>query len=160
MASFWQDDPAEAERQLRPGYEALKRLGEKSHFSAFAHELAVFVYRQGRYEEAGRMAEESQDASRPNDVNAHIVASSTRAKVLAQAGDHEAAARLAREAVAFAAASDFIPAHASALMDLAEVLRLGGDPAAAAIAMEEAIPLYERKGNVVGTARARAALAG
>ena len=34
------DDPAAAECELRPGYEALRRIGEKSHFSSVAGLLA------------------------------------------------------------------------------------------------------------------------
>ena len=45
--------------------------------------------------------------------------------------------------------------HADVLLDLAEVLRLAGRPEQAATAAAEAAGLYERKGNVAGTARAR-----
>jgi hypothetical protein len=47
MVFLWRDDPVAAERELRPGYEALKRIGEKSHFSSLAHGLATAVYMQG-----------------------------------------------------------------------------------------------------------------
>jgi hypothetical protein len=43
-------------------------------------------------------------------------------------------------------------------MDLAEVLTLGGRRSEADQAIEAAIGLYERKGNVVSAARATAAL--
>ncbi len=33
---LWQGDPSGAERELRPAYEALKRIGERSHFSSIA----------------------------------------------------------------------------------------------------------------------------
>jgi hypothetical protein len=60
-----------------------------------------------------------------------------------------------REAVAFAAASDFLDTHGDALMDLAEVLRLAAQPDSAAAEVAKAVTLYERKGNVVSAARAR-----
>ena len=41
---------------------------------------------------------------------------------------------------------------------LTEVFRLAGKPAEAAAALEDAITLYERKGNVVSAAKARALL--
>ena len=45
--------------------------------------------------------------------------------------------------------SDFLPAHADALADLAEVLRLAGREDEARAALEEAIVLYEQKGNLL-----------
>ena len=44
-------------------------------------------------------------------------------------------------------------------MDLSDVLRRAGRGEAAREAAEEALRLYERKGNVVSTARTRAVLA-
>jgi hypothetical protein len=44
-------------------------------------------------------------------------------------------------------------------MDLAEVLRLGENPAEARASLEEALALYERKGNLVSAERARRTLA-
>ena len=45
------DDPVAAERELRPGYDALRKIGEKSHFSSVAGSLARAVCAQGRYKE-------------------------------------------------------------------------------------------------------------
>jgi tetratricopeptide (TPR) repeat protein len=154
--SLWEEDPVAAERELRPGYEALKKLGSKSHFSSFAHLLSNAVYAQGRYDEAERLTHECEQASRPNDVHSQILWRSTRAKVLARRGLLEPAELLARQAVEFAATSDFHPAHAEALMDLAEVLNLAGEANTAATAVEEAIRFYELKGNVLAADRARA----
>ncbi len=82
----------------------------------------------------------------------------TRAKLLAHGGGVEAAERLGREAVAFAAASDFLGPHGDALMDLAEVLRLVGRPQEGAPPLEQALRLYEQKGNVASASKARALL--
>jgi len=50
--------------------------------------------------------------------------------------------------------------HGDALLDLAEVLRAVGRPEEEAVAAaQRALSLYERKGNLVLAARARAALA-
>jgi hypothetical protein len=78
--------------------------------------------------------------------------------VLAQKGELTAAEAMARDAVAFAAASDFLEPHGDALMDLAEVLRLAGQPDQAAVAVSQALELYEQKGSVVSAARARSML--
>jgi len=45
-------------------------------------------------------------------------------------------------------------------MNLGEVLDLAGDAEAAAAAVQDAIRLYERKGNVVSAARAHSQLEG
>jgi tetratricopeptide (TPR) repeat protein len=152
------DDPAAAERELRPGYEALRRIGEKSHFSSVAGLLARAVCAQGRYEEADQLSRESEQAARPNDIHSHILWRTARAKALAHKGELEAAEALAREAVGFAAESDFLDSHGDALTDLAEVLRLAARRQEAASALEQAIQLYEQKGNVISAARAGARL--
>jgi DNA-binding SARP family transcriptional activator/tetratricopeptide (TPR) repeat protein len=154
----WVSEPVSAERDLRPVYEGLKRIGEKSHFCSLATMLARAVYDQGRYEEAGEIAEEARRTARPNDVHSHIVWRSTRAKVLARRGDLVAAEALAREAIAFAEKSDFLHSRGDALADLAEVLRLADRPDEAAEALERAIEPYEQKGNVLAVARTRALL--
>lgn len=142
---LWQSDPIAAERELRPGYDALKQLGETTHFSSLAHLLANAVYLQGRYEEAEQLTQECEDASRPNDVHSQVLWRSTRAKVLASRGNLQAAEGLAREAVAFVAETDFVFAHADALMDLAEVLELSSRGDEASEAIRRAIDLYDQK---------------
>jgi len=156
--SIWQDDPAEAERELRPAYDALKRIGEQSHFSSMAHALSNAVYAQGRYEEAEALTQECERASRANDVHSQIAWRSVRAKTLARRGALDEAERLAREAVAFAETSDFLLGHADALTDLAEVLELRGERVATAAALSEAVALHERKGNQLVAGRTRAVL--
>ncbi|MGI8480347.1 MAG: BTAD domain-containing putative transcriptional regulator, partial [Gaiellaceae bacterium] len=151
----WLSDPVSAERNLRPLYEGLKGLGEQSHFCSVSTMLAKATYEQGRYDEADELSREAERSSRPNDVHSHIVWRGTRAKVLARRGDFEAAEKLAREAVAYAEASDFLHSHADALTDLAEVLALAGRPEESASAIEPAIRLHEAKGNVLAVAHTR-----
>jgi tetratricopeptide (TPR) repeat protein len=136
---LWRGDALAAEHELRPGYDALKKLGETSNFSGFSHALANADYMQGRYDEAEQLTRESEHSSRPNDVYSHVHWRSTRAKLLARRGELDAAQRLAREALEFASQSDFHLAHADALLDLGEVLDLAGDAEAAAAAVEHAI---------------------
>jgi DNA-binding SARP family transcriptional activator/class 3 adenylate cyclase len=151
-------DPVAAEADLRPSYEDYARLGEKRHFNSICVQLAIAVYAQGRYEEAECLTRECEEAARPNDVHSQILWRSTRAKVFAQSGNVDAASALAREAVEFAAASDFHSAHADALVDLAEVLEIAGDRTGAAAAVEQAVELYKLKGNVLAVDRARETL--
>ena len=69
-------------------------------------------------------------------------------------GCADAAERLAREAVDLVQATDLLLWRGDAMLDLAEVLRLSARMyhEAALGALSE----YERKGNAVGSARARA----
>ncbi len=154
----WLSDPVSAERNLRPVYEGLKGLGEQSHFCSVSTMLAQATYEQGRYDEADELSREAERSSRPNDVHSHIVWRGVRAKVLAHRGDFDAAEKLAREAVEYAEASDFLHSHANALTDLAEVLALAGRPEESVSAIEAAIRLHEAKGNVVAVAHTRALL--
>jgi DNA-binding SARP family transcriptional activator/class 3 adenylate cyclase len=156
--SIWAGRAADAERELRPGYERLKSLGSKSHFSSFAYLLSHAVYCQGRYDEAETLTHECEVACRPNDVHSHIMWRATRAKILARRGRFSEAKALAREAIEFGSSSDFLSAHADALMDLAEILELDGDVPGTARAIEEAVRLYGLKGNMVARALARSRL--
>jgi DNA-binding SARP family transcriptional activator len=148
-------DPDAAEVDLRLAYDALKNIGEQSHFSSIAGLLSHTVYLRGRYEEAEQLTEECEEASRSNDVHSQILWRSVRAKTLARRQQFDVARALANEAVALAETGDFLLAHADALMDLAEVLSLEGNAGAAKSAIEEAADLFERKGNVIAAQRAR-----
>jgi hypothetical protein len=71
----------------------------------------------------------------------------------------EEAERVGREAVAIASATDVLDLRAQALADLAEVLRLAERSQEARAVLEEAIRLYDEKGNVVAAGQLRALLA-
>jgi len=64
---------------------------------------------------------------------------------------------LVREAVEIASGTDYIELAAGTWLDLAEILRAAGKAEAPAAA-QEALRLYERKGNLVGASRAIALL--
>lgn len=66
--------------------------------------------------------------------------------------------RIDRDAVDYAATSDFLHSHAEALTDLAEALALAGRREEAASAIDTAIRLHEEKGNVLAVAQTRTLL--
>ena len=78
-----------------------------------------------------------------------------RANLLAHQGDLKEAERLAREAVELGARTDYLNGHAKAFTSLAEILELVGEREEAAATMEQALALYERKGNLVMADRTR-----
>ena len=147
------------EAQLRHGYDLSKELGETGYFSTTASYLADAVYRQGRYEEALRLTEEAEAAGAEDDVITQVFWRAVRAKALARLGDHETAEALGREAVERVRATEFVNDAADALAALAETVALAGKRSEAREALQEALELYERKGNLVSAERTRTALA-
>jgi class 3 adenylate cyclase/tetratricopeptide (TPR) repeat protein len=148
-----------AERELRRGYEILRRMGEKASLSTGAALLSRALYEQGRIEESDRFAAVSEAAAGAEDWTTHVIVESTRAKSLAQRGEYEAAEERARHAVALAGRTDALAMHGDALADLAEVLRLAGRDREAAEALDQALDLYDQKGSTVSRDRAQRALA-
>lgn len=146
-------DAAAAERELRPACEALERMGNWGNLAVLAPMLADALFMQGRDEEALRLTELTERIVNAWDVEPQIAWRRVRAKLFARRGQVEEAERLAREATALAARTDFLDDHAQAVADLAEVLRLAGRPKQSAAAVQEAIRLYEAKGNIAAAAR-------
>ena len=155
FVALWRNDPLAAEEALRPGYEALKRMGETSHFSSVSHALAEALYQQARFDECKRLTQECEEACHANDGHSHILWRSIRAKALAQRGELALAEALADEAVALAAAGDLLLAHADALANRAVVLGLAGRHQDAMRSLAAAASLYEAKGNLIQATRAR-----
>ena len=152
-------DPGAAERELRAGYEALEEIGETSILANVAAMLAQVLYSQKRDDEALRFSEISEHATARDDLVPQVQWRAVRAKLLARLGESDEGERLAREAVVLAEETpDFLLLRGDALLDLAEVLVAAGRPAAAVPAIEKALRLYERKGNVVSASAARARL--
>jgi class 3 adenylate cyclase len=151
-------DAVAAERELEPGYEALREMGELGRLSTEAAFLAEAVYAQGRYDEAETLTEISADAATPDDAFSQIAWRGTRSKTLARKGELAQAELLAREAVALAEKTDGLNLQGDAFLNLADTLRAAGRSADAVKAAERALLLYERKGNLVSAARARGAL--
>jgi predicted ATPase/class 3 adenylate cyclase len=143
-----------AERELRQGYDRLDEMGESSYLSTMAAFLSKALYALGRYDEAQQATAVSQQSASRDDVASQMIWRGTRAKLLARRGDPGAEA-LAREAVALSRGTDFTNWQADALVDLAETLRLLGRAGEARPAVDEALALYEAKGNVASAAAVR-----
>jgi len=151
-------DAAKAGRVLEDCCRTLERVHDSAGLSTVAAELADALYVQGRYDEAKTWLDLAQKRAASDDVSAQHSWRRTRAKLLARAGDFRNAESLAEEAVRIAARTDALSDHGAVLLDLAEVFRLAERPAEAADRVEEALLLFERKGNRVSAEVARAML--
>jgi predicted ATPase/class 3 adenylate cyclase len=156
-------DSVAAERELRPGYEALAEMGERSYLSTIAGYLARAVYEQGRLDDAEELTRVSEDAASRDDIASQVLWRQCRAKVAATRGEAQVAERLAGEAVELANKTDFALMRADSLHDAAITYALLGRGQDAVPLIEEARSLYEAKGDVVSSSRLeprlRAALA-
>jgi tetratricopeptide (TPR) repeat protein len=152
------DDPAAAERCLRADYDSLATMGEKGFLSTTAALLARAVEAQRRDEEAYELTEVAERNAASDDLATQIVWRGVRARILAERGSDEEAEQLARGAVALAEQTDRLNYHADALDDLASVLERSGRAEEEARALGTALALFERKENLVASARIRARL--
>jgi len=135
----------------------LDELGERGWLSTAAGDLALALYELDRLDEAEAWAGRSRELGASDDLATQVIWRQAAAKVLARRGDADDAERLAREAVAIAEPTQHSH-RAASLSDLAVVLELVGKPDDARDALEQALDLYERKGNVVMAERTRALL--
>jgi class 3 adenylate cyclase/tetratricopeptide (TPR) repeat protein len=160
LESVWVErlagDLAAAERELRRDYESLTRLGERYFLSTVAGELARVLYAQGRHDEAEQMSRHTQDLADSDDIASQTLWRTVQAKLLARKGNGDGALILIGEAINLLERTDAILAQAETLADLAEVLRESRRPDDADGVLEDAIALFEVKGNLVAAEALRA----
>ncbi len=149
-------DPVAAERELAWGYGLLEEIGETQNFPDLAAKLADALYVQGlddRALELSRVSERCDGAGRSFSRRA-VAGSPARSCWPGKATwsrprcwpEKRWRSRTRRTSRCCAA---------DALMDLAEVLRIAGRDAESGPFVEQALELYEQKGNVVAAAKAR-----
>src|SRR5262245_4506077 len=164
MYSGWAEliaaDWTAAERELRIGYEGLEQLGERSVLSTLATFFARALFALGRYDEAERVTEVSAEAASVDDPITQAMWRGIRARVVAVTGrSGSGPEQLARESVELAFQTDCVNMQGGAFGDPAETLRLLGRAGEASEILEQAVGLYERKGNVVSASAARKLIA-
>jgi tetratricopeptide (TPR) repeat protein len=148
-------DPEVAEAELRRDYEELDRMGESNYRATIAGFLAEALYRQGRLEAAEEFARICREITAADDLVSQIYWRSVLGRALARRGEFESGRVLLMEAHEMIRPSDELDSKGKILVDLAEVDELLGRPEEAAAALEEAVQLFEAKGNVVSRSRAR-----
>ena len=127
-------------------------MGETGILSTLAALLAEAVLAQGRDAEAEELTRASEHAAAADDAASQIAWRRIRALALSRRGAHGEATTLAHDAVERAVETDFLVAHADALVALGEVLQAGGDVTGSNARRAEAGRLYEVKGVRAGAA--------
>jgi class 3 adenylate cyclase len=151
----WVDDePAAAEPYLRRAYNGFRRMGLDSDTADTAALLARACLALGRDDEADELCSESERLA-GHALKPAIAWRTVRAQLLARAGAHEEARRVAEEAVSIAERTDILVDHGDACLALATVLTSAGDVAGARAAAERALGLYEAKGAAALAEKAR-----
>jgi tetratricopeptide (TPR) repeat protein len=148
-------DALAAEREAREGCELLEQMGERGWLSTQACQLALALHELDRDDEAEQWAERGRDLGAEDDALTQIMWRQAQAGLLAHRGQLQAAEALAREAIARARQTDMLNTQADALISLAEVLELANKRNDAGDITEQALALYEQKGNLVMANRTR-----
>jgi tetratricopeptide (TPR) repeat protein len=147
-------DPEAAERELREGYEILVSAGAKGFMAPQAALLASALVAQGRDDEAEPLVGLAEQSLASNELSSQTLVRTTRAMFDLRRGDMEGALSAIREAVAIGERTDALNLTADALVVLGYAHLQLRDPEQATQALETAVELYRRKGNLVATRRA------
>jgi DNA-binding SARP family transcriptional activator len=147
--------PELAERSLREVCAFWQELHNAPVLATRAAELAGVLYEQGRYDEAGEWVRVASESAGDDDLDAALTTQPVEAKLLARLGDTRNAERLARATVSLVERTDALNRQADALLALAEILELAGSEDEGRESLNQALALYERKGNVAAGAHAR-----
>jgi class 3 adenylate cyclase/tetratricopeptide (TPR) repeat protein len=148
-------DPAAAEAQLREGIRILQEVGETGFLSTSAAMLGQSLVALGRNEEAEEYSRLSEENAARDDLASQVQWRTARSVAVARQGRIEEGEALAREAVSLARRMDYLTTIGDALVALAEVLVEAGKAVEAAQAANQAVGMYERKGDRVSAGRAR-----
>jgi tetratricopeptide (TPR) repeat protein len=149
LAGNW----GEAEERIRRSIEIFQEIGNSMVLAEAAVGLTRALYAQGRYEEAEEEIKAVEQT--PLHLADRVSFCSITGKLLARRAGFVEAERLLREAISLAHASDWLNMQALAYTDLAEVLIVDGRDEEAESFLEEALHLYEQKGNIPSATRVR-----
>ena len=148
MIELLADDPAAAERALRADYDALVQLGATYVISTMGAGLARAGRAQGRDEGALALTRTAEAAAHDDDVEAQVLWRATRAPIRARAGQLAEAEARARAAHEKSRETEMPSLRGFALTELASVLQRAGRTEEARAALEEAVAIYELKGDI------------
>jgi len=152
-------NPAAAASVLRESYEYMSRRAETGFVATIVGMRAVAALELGLDDDALALADEVEEIASPDDFEPHLRQACVRARVLARRGDLAAAMEAIRDAVERADATDYLTMREYAAISLAEVERLAGHEDGERAALEKALRVATKKGNVLTADRVRAQLA-
>jgi DNA-binding SARP family transcriptional activator len=152
------DYPA-AEKALRECCATFELIGDSAALATAAAQLADALYGQDALEEADQWATLAEQRAPKDDRSAQFSWRSVRGKLLARSADFDSGEALALEALRAVETTDLLTEHGHVLLDLAEVLRLANRATDGCRRAEQALRLFERKGNIPSARSARALLA-
>jgi tetratricopeptide (TPR) repeat protein len=148
-------DPATAEMILREAASVFASVGDTYYLASISSLLGRALIDLGRFPDASTEAYRAAELAAEDDLDAQSRWRGLRSLVLVAEGDYPAAVAHADEAVTMARAADVPLVAALALMDLATALRASGDESRAGEAHEEALAIYEAKGDLASADRLR-----
>jgi class 3 adenylate cyclase/tetratricopeptide (TPR) repeat protein len=149
----------DAEHELRLAYDELDQMGEKGYLSTVVALLGNVLCSQGRYEEAEEFVQRARELGAEDDLTTELYWRTAKAEVLASRGEFEDAFALLEEAHALIDATDYIVDSGATLMTRASVEKAAGHPDRARAALEQAVALFERKGDLTAARYGRERLA-
>jgi len=149
---------AAAERLLRRDHDALTRMGERYLLASVDGLLARVLYVLDRFDEADQLSRSVRAIAMDDDADAQALWRSVQGMLRAREGDTDDGIRLAHQAVTLRRAGDTPVLLGDALSDFSEVLRFAGRDDEVRAVRNEALRLYERKGDRVSAGRMRSLL--
>jgi DNA-binding SARP family transcriptional activator len=147
---------ADAVRVWRELCEELARSHQVSQLASAAGEFADALVSQGSYDEALEWASLAERHTAADDLDAQVRWRAPRSLIYAYQGDFARAEEAGRGAASLARKTDDLNRQARVHRHLAEAFRLAGRATDAALEFEQALELYEVKGNTAAAAQIRA----
>jgi DNA-binding SARP family transcriptional activator len=148
-------DATGAESVFRECCETFERVNDETALATIAAGLGQTLYEQGRYAEAMDWSRLAEERCPRGDIIAQFSWRSLKGKLLAQQGAVTEGEELVSEALRIVENTDVLSGQGDVLLDLAEVLIGAGRSDAAAERIEEALELFERKGDTASARRAK-----
>ena len=155
---WWEGNYAAMEATTAPALEAVNEIGLTKTVNLFASLRAEALCGLGRFAEALEVSERAEAGLVPDDIQGAVDWRLARAKALMGVGRYDDALTLAREAVGFVRATDFLMYQCNAFTTLGDALLLVRRTEAAQRWFERAVAVGERKKAPALVRRARRAL--
>jgi tetratricopeptide (TPR) repeat protein len=152
-------EPGRAEAILSESCAALRGAGDAIWLATNTASLAEAVYRQGRFEEALELSASAVATAPPGHLTSLSQANRVYALALAAVGRVDEATSVIDELLEMLSDTDVLTERGEAAAAAAEVLHRAGRTSEAHVRGEEALRLFEEKGNVVASDRIRVRLA-